>query len=1586
MLITGRAGLRALGEALAGLQEARPATLIVAPDGLNAEVLQEALGLEFCWATPGTVLRPGLLYVARLDVTVEFQADRLTATPLPAPDTAAPLDALLRSVAAAVGSRSLTVILSPADVAGGAGVQALSAAGSTVLHITPGAGLGHTLSLLIRPAPHGRTAADEVTAQAAAVLERMGDAHCLLDGAFVIRSVNAAAERLLGMSRNHLIGRSHWEAFPGSVDPAVGRALRRVVQDGAAQHLTHHYTGEGYDLHLEMDAYPTDEGGVSMFWRDVTERVRAEAALRESEAKYRALFTEMDEAYAVVEVLADDTGRWVDFLFLDANPVFVRHTGMPEPVGRTARELLGTPNPRWAELYGQVAETGVPLRVEEGEVTLGRVFDLNIFRLGGVGSRQVAVLFTDITDRRRREAHQTFLLDLTEALSVLQGEAEMVRAAGARLAEYLHLSSYHYVDVDEDRAEVTVRHSWHALDVPPVLGTYPIAGFISPEGLGRLRAGEPNVINDVLAEVPDDTAAGQGLKAGADAQKIRAYVAVPFSQDRRWNGYFAVADSQPRVWSAPEVELIQEVSHLVFPRVQRARALSALREREHKYRSLFEEMNEGFALCEVVRDAAGQVVDYRYLDLNPALVRHGGFSPEALRGRRATEAFPNLDPWLIGTYAQVVDEGRTVTVERHYPHVDRWMHISAFPRGDDRFAVLFTDITYRKRREHQQAFLLAFSDHLRTLTDEKAIEDASLRMLAQFLRLDRAYIFVLSPAEDRAVVRAEHRQEHLASLVGEVRMSEFPETVRQIEDETIVFHDIDSDPRLSDLNRASLAAVNLQAFVCASVRQGERNVVWSLAAAAVTRRTWTNDEVELIELVAERLWAAGERAKAQADLRASEVRFRAVANLVPDLLWESRPDGFTDWYNQRWLEYTGQTFEQASGWGWTDAIHPEDREQSARRYRKYVELGRALRQDHLIRRHDGEYRWFVIHTVPVRGEAGEVLRVYGAATDIHDLREQAAMLETRVTERTRRLTELNAELMARTRALEGFSHLTRDLGLDTDRVTLIRRAQELVMGLLPEGFAAYYEPDGDVWRLHSQVGDTRHPALQTLMDAGLPLNSPSFIHPFRSGRAEYQAAYVPGTDTDADLAEHVHSTAALPVRLGGAPLGLFAVVQFEDRMWSPADRALLETVVQHLNLALDRAEAVRRLAEEREALRAFAGFTELAARTSDVQLLAQQATDVLTQVLGADVAVYFEREGEVWKGRASAGAATPAMEQRIREGVPAGATSFMMPAARREPMFFNHWQAGQNGLSDLDAVQALAAFPMFPQDHPVGVLTAVKLRSPIWRERERAIFQAVGEALRLTLERTAQVQQIDRQRGRLADLNAELGTLITRTAHQLDAPARQLEDLLSPGRIDDPGALDGLSSLDPLALQDEVKRLRAVAQDLRELSVLEVQPLASDLLALGELVSEVREQVRVPGREVTWFIEPLPIVRGDRAFLKQALNVLMSFTLSATRGARFVTVSSREAEGEVRLVFEDDGVGLSGEEAATLFDLAVRTDQEVPLIEGGGLIQVRRILARHGGWAWAEAQRTGGRVVLAFPQEAAAGELDALLLGDGPRP
>lgn len=117
----------------------------------------------------------------------------------------------------------------------------------------------------------------------------------------------------------------------------------------------------------------------------------------------RTLFNSMDEAYAVVEVLSDDAGRWSDFLFLEGNPAFVEHTGMKYPVGQTATQLLGQPNPQWAEIYGRVAETGEPVRTEEAEPRLERIFDLNIFRVGGPGSRRVAVLFTDITERKQAE-------------------------------------------------------------------------------------------------------------------------------------------------------------------------------------------------------------------------------------------------------------------------------------------------------------------------------------------------------------------------------------------------------------------------------------------------------------------------------------------------------------------------------------------------------------------------------------------------------------------------------------------------------------------------------------------------------------------------------------------------------------------------------------------------------------------------------------------------------------------------------------------------------------------------------------------------------------------------------------------------------------------------------------------------------------------------------------------------------------------------------------------------------------------------------------------------------------------------------
>jgi PAS domain S-box-containing protein len=133
-----------------------------------------------------------------------------------------------------------------------------------------------------------------------------------------------------------------------------------------------------------------------------------------------------------------------------------------------------------------------------------------------------------------------------------------------------------------------------------------------------------------------------------------------------------------------------------------------LAQRENRYRMLFDNMTEGFALHEIIIDERGRPGDYRFLDVNYAFERLTGLKRTDLIGRRVLEALPGTEPYWIETYGHVALQGDPVHFERFFPPLNRWYQVFAYRPQIGRFATIFTDITERKKiEEDSQAFRLA---------------------------------------------------------------------------------------------------------------------------------------------------------------------------------------------------------------------------------------------------------------------------------------------------------------------------------------------------------------------------------------------------------------------------------------------------------------------------------------------------------------------------------------------------------------------------------------------------------------------------------------------------------------------------------------------------------------------------------------------------------------------------------------------------------------------------------------------------------------------------------------------------------------
>ncbi len=122
------------------------------------------------------------------------------------------------------------------------------------------------------------------------------------------------------------------------------------------------------------------------------------------------------------------------------------------------------------------------------------------------------------------------------------------------------------------------------------------------------------------------------------------------------------------------------------------------------------------------------------------------------------------------------------------------------------------------------------------------------------------------------------------------------------------------------------------------------------------------------------------------ELKTSEDKFRVMVDAIPTLAWCALADGSVEFFNQRWHDYTGLSPQEAYRWGWKVTIHPEDLEKSMEKWRALLASGEPGELEARLRRHDGEYRWFLFRSEPWRDQQGNVVRWYGTNTDIENLK------------------------------------------------------------------------------------------------------------------------------------------------------------------------------------------------------------------------------------------------------------------------------------------------------------------------------------------------------------------------------------------------------------------------------------------------------------------------------------------------------------------------------------------------------------------------------------------------------------------------
>ncbi|GAB5536915.1 MAG: hypothetical protein Rubg2KO_31640 [Rubricoccaceae bacterium] len=578
----------------------------------------------------------------------------------------------------------------------------------------------------------------------------------------------------------------------------------------------------------------------------------------------------------------------------------------------------------------------------------------------------------DISKRVEAEAslrsaadHKTALLELVQRQRATPDPDAMLAATAEAVGRHLGAHRAGFVELADGALDFDASPQWTDGPLEPIVGQHP-ASRLGSKYLDRTLAGETVRIEDT-ATSPLTT------DSGLPSTGAQGVLSVPVLRDGEWVTGLYVHHAAPRAWTDDEANFVREAAEQTWDAVERVRAQQAQAESDERYRTLFESVEVGVCVLDVLYDDE-HPVDYRFVETNSAFVEQTGL--EDAIGKTAYELVPDLEPHWVQTYAEVARTGVPVRFESGSDAMGRWFDVSAVrvgTTGSPRVALFFSDITETRQREAQ---LRASEGRFRGTFENAAVGIAHVGRSGEWIRVN----------------------ERLCEIVGYAPDELLTKTFQDIT------HPEDLDIDLGYLRRLLAGEIDRYEMEKRYLHR-EGHLVWVQLTVAPSRSP--EGEIEYLISIVEDI---SDRKAAEQALAESEARFRQLAEALPVIVYTTDAEGRVVYLNRQWFEYTGQPPDIELTSAQTAAVHPDDNAAIVARWGEAQEAGEPLEADLRIRRHDGAYRWFRTRVVPVTDADGVVVRWFGGTTDIHANKVAEAELTKRVAERTAELERSNAEL------------------------------------------------------------------------------------------------------------------------------------------------------------------------------------------------------------------------------------------------------------------------------------------------------------------------------------------------------------------------------------------------------------------------------------------------------------------------------------------------------------------------------------------------------------------------------------------------